>query len=59
MNRMFTMSTDSATNNDTLIRGQQDVLLSAGVINSRDSIIHVPCMAHVAVRSSFTKGMCE
>ncbi|KAI2964925.1 hypothetical protein CBS147323_6033 [Aspergillus niger] len=47
VDRIFTVTTDNATNNDTLIRGLQDVLLATGAINSRDSIIRVPCMAHV------------
>ena len=47
LNRIFTVTTDNATNNDTLIRGLQDVLLSTGAISSRDSIVRVPCMAHV------------
>ncbi|KAL3258479.1 hypothetical protein ABHI18_006016 [Aspergillus niger] len=47
VDRIFTVTTDNATNNDTLVRGLQDVLLATGAINSRDSIIRVPCMAHV------------
>lgn len=41
------MTTDNATNNDTLVQGLQNVLLATGVINSHNSIICVPCMAHV------------
>jgi hypothetical protein len=47
LDRIFTVTTDNATNNDTLIRGLQEALLSTGAISSQDSIIRVPCMAHV------------
>lgn len=39
LDRIFTVTTDNATNNDTLIRGLQEALLSTGAISSRDSII--------------------
>ena len=47
LNRIFSVTTDNAANNETLIRALQDALLSSGGINSRESIIRVPCMAHV------------
>jgi len=47
LNRIFSVTTDNATNNETLSRALQDTLISSGGINSRDSIIRVPCMAHV------------
>lgn len=47
LHRIFSVTTDNATNNETLIRTLQDALLSSGAINSRESIVRVPCMAHV------------
>jgi hypothetical protein len=47
LSRIFSVTTDNATNNETLIRALQETLLSTGAIRSRDSIIRVPCMAHV------------
>jgi hypothetical protein len=34
LDRIFTVTIDNATNNDTLIRGLQEALLSTGVISS-------------------------
>jgi hypothetical protein len=56
LDRIFTVTTDNATNNDTLIRGLQEALLSTGAISSRGSIIRVPCMAHVIHLSQATSG---
>ncbi|KAI2913801.1 hypothetical protein CBS147320_10459 [Aspergillus niger] len=47
LSRIFSVTTDNATNNETLVRALQETLLSTGAIRSRDSIIRVPCMAHV------------
>jgi hypothetical protein len=47
MDRIFSVTTDNATNNETLIRALQERLISAGTISSRESIVRVPCMAHV------------
>jgi hypothetical protein len=47
LHRIFSVTTDNATNNETLIRTLQDALLASGAINSRESIVRVPCMAHV------------
>ncbi|KAK6810429.1 hypothetical protein RU639_013759 [Aspergillus parasiticus] len=47
LNRIFSVTTNNATNNKTLIRALQESLLSAGAIRSRESIIRIPCMAHV------------
>lgn len=47
LDRIFSVTTDNATNNETLIRALQDKLLSTGAIGSRESIVRVPCMAHV------------
>lgn len=47
LDRIFTVTTDNATNNETLIRGLQEALLSAEAVSSRDSIVRIPCMAHV------------
>jgi hypothetical protein len=44
---IFTVTTDNATNNDTLIWGLQEALLSIGAISSQDSIICVPYIAYV------------
>ena len=44
---IFSVTTDNATNNDSMIRALQERLLSIGAISSRKSIIRVPCMAHV------------
>jgi hypothetical protein len=45
--RIFSVTTDNATNNETLIRTLQEKLISTGSIGSRESIVRVPCMAHV------------
>ncbi|KAJ5877235.1 hypothetical protein N7455_000700 [Penicillium solitum] len=47
LDRIFSVTTDNATNNDTMIRALQERLLSIGAISSRESIVRVPCMAHV------------
>jgi hypothetical protein len=47
LSRIFSVTTDNATNNETLIRALQETLLSTGATRSRESIIRVPCMAHV------------
>ncbi|KAI3052386.1 hypothetical protein CBS147353_11550 [Aspergillus niger] len=47
LSRIFSVTTDNATNNETLVRALQETLLSTGAICSRDSIIRAPCMAHV------------
>ncbi|KAJ6086552.1 hypothetical protein N7467_005466 [Penicillium canescens] len=47
VDRIFSVTTDNATNNETLIRSVQDTLLASGVISSRESLVRVPCMAHV------------
>jgi hypothetical protein len=47
LDQIFTVTTDNATNNDTLVQGLQEALLSTGAISSWDSIIYVLCMAHV------------
>ncbi|KAJ5754453.1 hypothetical protein N7533_003996 [Penicillium manginii] len=41
------VTTDNATNNETLIRALQESLLSSGAISTRESIVRVPCMAYV------------
>lgn len=47
LDRIFSVTTDNATNNETLIRALQESLVSSGAIGSRESIVRVPCMAHV------------
>jgi hypothetical protein len=47
LDRIFSVTTDNATNNETLIRALQESLLSSGAISTRESIVRVPCMAHV------------
>lgn len=47
LDRIFSVTTDNATNNETLIRALQESLLSSGAIGVRESIVRVPCMAHV------------
>jgi hypothetical protein len=47
LHRIFSVTTDNATNNETLIRTLQEKLISTGSISSRESIVRVPCMAHV------------
>lgn len=47
LDRIFSVTTDNATNNETLIRALQEKLISSGAIGSRESIVRVPCMAHV------------
>lgn len=47
LDRIFSVTTDNASNNETLIRALQEKLISTGVIGSRESIVRVPCMAHV------------
>jgi uncharacterized CHY-type Zn-finger protein len=47
LDRIFSVTTDNASNNETLIRALQEKLISTGAIGSRESIIRVPCMAHV------------
>ncbi|KAJ5152474.1 hypothetical protein N7492_009754 [Penicillium capsulatum] len=47
LDRIFSVTTDDATNNETLIRALQEKLISTGTIGSRESIVRVPCMAHV------------
>jgi hypothetical protein len=47
LHRIFSVTTDNATNNETLIRTLQEKLISTGSIGSRESIVRVPCMAHV------------
>jgi hypothetical protein len=47
LDRIFSVTTDNATNNDTMIRALQERLISTGAISSRESIVRVPCMAHV------------
>jgi hypothetical protein len=47
LDRIFSVTTDNATNNDTMIRALQERLISIGAISSRESIVRVPCMAHV------------
>lgn len=47
LHRIFSVTTDNATNNETLIRALQESLLSSGAIGSREAIVRVPCMAHV------------
>ena len=47
LDRIFSVTTDNATNNETLIRALQEKLISTGAIGSRESIVRVPCMAHV------------
>jgi hypothetical protein len=47
LDRIFSVTTDNATNNETLIRALQEKLVSTGAIGSRESIVRVPCMAHV------------
>jgi hypothetical protein len=47
LDRIFSVTTDNATNNETLIRALQEKLISTGAISSRESIVRVPCMAHV------------
>lgn len=47
LDRIFSVTTDNATNNETLIRALQEKLISTGAIGSRESIIRVPYMAHM------------
>lgn len=47
LDRVFSVTTDNATNDDTLIRVLQESLLSSGAISLREFIVRVPCMAHV------------
>lgn len=47
LDRIFSVTTDNATNNETLIRALQESLLSSGAISTRESIVRVPCMVHV------------
>jgi hypothetical protein len=47
LNRIFTVITDNATNNKTLIQELQNALLFTNVISSQDFIIRVSCMAYV------------
>lgn len=47
LDRIFSVTTDNAANNETLIRALQERLISTGVIGSRESIVRVPCIAHV------------
>ncbi|KAJ9481138.1 hypothetical protein VN97_g12364 [Penicillium thymicola] len=47
LDRIFSVTTDNATNNETLIRALQEKLISTGAIGSREYIARVPCMAHV------------
>lgn len=47
LDRIFSVTTDNASNNETLVRALQEKLISTGVIGSRESIVRVPCMAHV------------
>jgi hypothetical protein len=47
LDRIFSVTTDNAANNETLIRALQERLISTGAIGSRESIVRVPCMAHV------------
>jgi hypothetical protein len=47
LHRIFSVTTDNTTNNETLIRTLQEKLISTSSISSREPIIRVPCMAHV------------
>ena len=47
LDRIFSVTTDNATNNDTMIRVLQERLLSIGAISSRESIVRVPYMAYM------------
>jgi hypothetical protein len=47
LDRIFSVTIDNATNNDTIIRALQERLLSIGAISSRELIVRVPCIAHM------------
>ncbi|KAJ5743328.1 hypothetical protein N7533_010430, partial [Penicillium manginii] len=47
LDRIFSVTTDNTTNNETLIRALQESLLSSGAISTRESIVRIPYMAHV------------
>jgi hypothetical protein len=44
LHRIFSVTTDNATNNETLIRTLQEKLISIGSIGSRESIVRVPLL---------------
>lgn len=41
LDRIFSVTTDNATNNDTMIRALHERLISTGVISSRESMVRV------------------
>ncbi|KAJ5962651.1 hypothetical protein N7501_007592, partial [Penicillium viridicatum] len=47
LDRIFSVTIDNATNNDTIIYALQERLLSIRAISSRESIVRVPCIAHI------------
>jgi ATP-dependent protease Clp ATPase subunit len=47
LDRIFSVTTDNATNNDTIIRALQERLISIGAISSRELIVRVPYIAHI------------
>jgi hypothetical protein len=47
LDRIFSVTTDNASNNETSLRALQEKLISTGEIGARKSIVRVPCMAHV------------
>ncbi|KAJ5378279.1 uncharacterized protein N7496_005688, partial [Penicillium cataractarum] len=55
LDRIFSVTTDNATNNKTLIRALQEKLISASVISSRESIIRVPWHIKVAPKNKEVK----